>query len=272
MDSSLPREAAAALRARLADWPATAIVLGSAQAAFADSLTDRVEIDYAAIPHWPRPSVAGHAGTLIVGNAGSTRVAVLSGRVHLYEGYTPQQVTFFVRVLALLGVKNLVLTNAAGGINPAYHRGLLVLLTDHINLQGTNPLLGPNDPAFGPRFPDMTRVYSAEFREKTLAAAARLGIAIGQGVYAGLLGPSFETPAEIRYLRAIGADLAGMSTVPEVIVAAHMGLRVLAFSTVTNMAAGLQMDLNHEEVLETGRSAAADLIRLLTAVLPELEA
>jgi len=266
------REAAEYLRSRLAEWPATAIVLGSAQAAFADSLTDRLEIPYRDIPGWPVPSVAGHAGKLIVGRADGTPVTVLSGRVHLYEGWTPQQVTFFVRVLGLLGLKNLVLTNAAGGINAGYHRGLLVLIYDHLNLQGCNPLTGPNDNALGPRFPDMTRAYHEPYRVLAHAAAKGLGIELGDGVYAALLGPSFETPAEIRYLRTIGADLAGMSTVPEVIVASHMGIKVLAISTVTNMAAGLQMDLNHEEVLETGKAASGALIALLNRLLPRLEA
>lgn len=266
------RQAAEYLQSRLEPWPTTAIVLGSAQAAFADSLEDRLEIPYQEIPGWPVPSVPGHAGKLIVGYAGSTHVAVLSGRVHLYEGWTPQQVTFFVRVLGLLGLKNLVLTNAAGGINAAYHRGLLVLLHDHINLQGSNPLTGPNDNTLGPRFPDMTRAYHEPYRALAHSTAKALGIELADGVYAALLGPSFETPAEIRYLRAIGADLAGMSTVPEVIVASHMGIKVLAISTVTNMAAGLQMDLNHEEVLETGKAASGALISLLNHILPHLEA
>jgi purine-nucleoside phosphorylase len=264
--------AAEFLRRRIAQWPRTAVVLGSAQAAFAGALEDRQEIDFREIPDWPAPAVEGHAGKLIVGRCGGTPVTVLSGRVHLYEGWTPQQVTFGVRVLGTLGLRNLVLTNAAGGINPAYHRGLLVLITDHINLQGSNPLTGPNDATLGPRFPDMTRAYWPAHREAALRSAAELGIELGQGVYAGLLGPSFETPAEIRYLRAIGADLAGMSTVAETIAAHHMGIRVLAFSTVTNMAAGMQAELSHQEVLETGRSAAADLIRLLTHVLPRLDA
>ncbi len=265
------QEAVAYLRERVKEWPRTAVVLGSAQAAFVDALEERVEIDYHEIPHWPVPSVQGHAGKLILGKCGGTAVTVMSGRVHLYEGWSPRQVTFGVRVLGALGLKHLVLTNAAGGINPKYHRGLLVLITDHLNLQGTNPLLGPNDDHLGPRFPDMTRAYWPAHQEKAKAAAAELGIELGEGVYAGLLGPSFETPAEIRYLRTIGADLAGMSTVAETIVANHMGIRVLAISTVTNMAAGMQAELSHAEVLETGKSAADGLIRLLTRVLPRLE-
>ncbi|MGC4056274.1 MAG: purine-nucleoside phosphorylase [Paludibaculum sp.] len=261
------REAAGFLKTKLAQWPETAVVLGSAQAAFADALTDKVEIEYKEIPHWPVPTVQGHAGKLIVGKIGATPVTVMSGRVHLYEGWTPQQVTFGVRVLGLLGLKNLVLTNAAGGINPAYHRGLLVAITDHLNLQGSNPLTGPNEAELGPRFPDMSHAYSPELLARLKAVAAQSGIELGEGVYAALLGPNFETPAEIRYLRTIGADLAGMSTVPETIVANHMGIRVLAISTVTNMAAGMQKELSHQEVLETGIASAGQLITLLTNLL-----
>jgi purine-nucleoside phosphorylase len=266
------REAADYLRRRLPDWPRTALILGSAQASFARELAGATGIPYSDIPGWPVPGVAGHAGQLIAGAAAGVPVCVLSGRVHLYEGWTPRQVTFGVRVLFLLGLRTLVVTNAAGGINPAYHRGLLVLLSDHINLQGTNPLLGPNDDSFGPRFPDMSHAYYPPYRDAAREVARELGIEVGEGVYAGLLGPNFETPAEIRYLRAIGADLAGMSTVPEVIVANHMGVRVLGISTVTNMAAGLQAELSHEEVLEIGRSSAGSLARLLNGLLPRLDA
>jgi purine-nucleoside phosphorylase len=264
-------EAAGYLRRRLHDWPGIAIVLGSAQASFAQTLAHPVEIPFSDIPGWPVPGVPGHAGKLIAGEAAGVPVCVLAGRVHLYEGWTPQQVAFGVRVLALLGLRTLIVTNAAGGINPAYHRGLLVLINDHINLQGTNPLLGPNDDSFGPRFPDMSHAYHAPYREAAREAAREAGVELGEGVYAALLGPSFETPAEIRYLRAIGADLAGMSTVPEVIVANHMGVRVLGISTVTNMAAGMQQELSHEEVLETGRASAGALARLLRALLPRLD-
>jgi purine-nucleoside phosphorylase len=259
------------LRGVMADWPATAVVLGSAQSAFVDEVRGARRIPYGEIPGWPTPSVEGHAGELVVGEAGGARVAVLAGRVHLYEGRTPQEAVFGVRVLARLGLKNLILTNAAGGINPAYRRGLLVLITDHINLQGLNPLAGENDETLGPRFPDMSRAYAPELRELAAREARALGIELGEGVYAGLLGPSFETPAEIRYLRTIGADLAGMSTVAECIAANHAGVRVLGISTVTNMAAGMQAELSHTEVLETGRAAAGDLARLLTALLPKLE-
>jgi purine-nucleoside phosphorylase len=207
---------------------------------------------------------------LIIGKTHGRLVTVMSGRVHLYEGWTPQEVVFGVRVLGRLGLKNLILTNAAGGINPAYHRGLLVLLTDHINLQGTNPLLGPNDDAIGQRFPDMTQAYSTTLRDLAKSVAAEAQVEVGEGVYAGLLGPSFETPAEIRYLRAIGADLAGMSTVAETIAARHMGINVLGISTVSNMASGMQAELSHAEVLEIGRSASGSLIHLLSSLIPRI--
>jgi len=265
------REAAAWLKARRAEWPRTAIVLGSAQASFISALIDRAEIDYRDIPGWPVPTVQGHGGKLITGRAAGREVIVLSGRVHLYEGRSPQEVVFGVRVLALLGLKTLILTNAAGGINPNYRPGLLVLITDHINLQGTNPLLGPNDDSLGPRFPDMSRAYDLELQSTARDAAAASGVELGEGVYAALLGPSFETPAEIRYLRAIGADLAGMSTAPEAIAARHMGVRVLGLSTVTNMAAGMQAELSHQEVLATGIAAAGDLRKLLEAVLERVD-
>jgi purine-nucleoside phosphorylase len=195
----------------------------------------------------------------------------MQGRVHLYEGYSAKEVGFPTRVFGRMGVRALILTNAAGGINLEYKQGALVVLTDHINLQGHNPLVGPNDEHLGPRFPDMTRAYWKPYRETTLRAARRLGKTVHQGVYAGLLGPSYETPAEIRYLRTIGADLVGMSTIPEVIVARHMGLKVLAISCVTNMAAGITDEvLNHEEVLATANRVKGDFVALLRAVLPRI--
>jgi len=264
------RDAAIWLERERACWPSTAIVLGSAQASFAEALEDRREIDYRSIPGWPVPTVQGHGGKLITGRVADREVTIMSGRVHLYEGRSPQEVVFGVRVLALLGLKTLILTNAAGGIHPDYRPGLLVILSDHINLQGTNPLLGPNDDSLGPRFPDMTQAYDPALREAAKAAAAETGVEVAEGVYAALLGPSFETPAEIRYLRAIGADLAGMSTALETIAARHMGVRVLGLSTVTNMAAGMQAALSHEEVLATGQAAAGDLRKLLEALIPRI--
>lgn len=265
------RAAAAELGRRVPEWPRIALVLGSAQASFSQALADRIVIPYGEIPGWPVPRVAGHAGELILGRSGSKPVVVLSGRVHLYEGWTPQQVVFGVRVMGLLGVKTLVLTNAAGGISPSFRPGMQVFITDHINLQGTNPLTGPNDDSLGPRFPDMSEAYDRGLLDLARRTAQELGIETGEGVYAAMLGPSFETPAEIRFLRTIGADLAGMSTVPEVIAARHMEMRVLAISTVTNMAAGMQQKLSHEEVLETGRASAAELRRFLEAFLERLE-
>jgi purine-nucleoside phosphorylase len=253
--------------------PRLAIVLGSGLGGFADELTDRIEIPYTDIPHWPASTAVGHAGRLVFGNLGNFEMVAMSGRVHLYEGYAPGQVTFGVRVLARLGIRSMVFTNAAGGINLELERGGLLLISDHINLQGSNPLAGPNDDSLGPRFPDMSEAYSVRYREIARQSARELGITLSEGVYAAMLGPSYETPAEIRYLRAIGADVVGMSTVPEVIVANHMGVRVLGISCVTNMAAGiLPQRINHEEVLETGRMVRGTLVRLLKAVLPRLEA
>lgn len=263
-------EASSFLLALRSQWPATAIVLGSAQEAFYRAVENSQTIAFDEIPHWPVTKVPGHAGKLIAGEVKGVPVTVMAGRVHLYEGWTAQQVVFGVRVLARLGMKRLILTNAAGGINPSYSPGLIVAITDHINLTGVNPLTGPNDDELGPRFPDMSRAYSPRLREKARATAAREAIELGEGVYAGLLGPSFETPAEIRYLRTIGADLVGMSTVAECIAANHMGVEVLGFSTVTNLASGMQHELSHQEVLEVGKTSAGRLTRLLTALLPEL--
>ena len=251
--------------------PRVAVVLGSGLGAFADELAERIEIPYAGIPGWPASTAVGHAGKLVFGKLDETDVAVMAGRSHLYEGYTPAQVTMGVRVLHRLGVRSIVFTNAAGGINQIYTQGALVLISDHINLQGSNPLIGPNDDSLGPRFPDMTEAYSAAHRAIAQQVAAKLGIPLPEGVYAALTGPNYETPAEIRYLRTIGADLVGMSTVPEVIVANHLGMRVLAISCVTNMAAGiLPQKINHEEVLETGRRVRDTLVLLLKGLLPRL--
>ncbi|MCX6619964.1 MAG: purine-nucleoside phosphorylase [Acidobacteria bacterium] len=253
--------------------PRIAVVLGSGLGAFADELEDRVEIPYGTIPHWPASTAVGHAGKLVFGTLDSLPVAVMSGRAHLYEGNTPAQATFGVRTLGRLGVRAFVFTNAAGGINPGYRQGALVLLSDHINLQGLNPLAGPNDDELGPRFPDMSEAYSVRFRRIAQATALELGFELPEGVYAALPGPSYETPAEIRYLCAIGADLVGMSTAPEVIVANHMGRECMAVSCVTNMAAGiLPQKINHEEVLETGRLVRHRLVAFLRAVLPRLAA
>ena len=251
--------------------PHVAVVLGSGLGAFADDLADPISIPYSEIPGWPASTAVGHSGKLVFGKLGKLDVAVMAGRAHLYEGYTPAQVTMGIRVLHRLGARSVVFTNAAGGINLSYRPGALVLISDHINLQGSNPLIGPNDDSQGPRFPDMTEAYSAKYREIAHAVARQLKIQLEEGVYAALTGPSYETPAEIRFLRAIGADLVGMSTVPEVIVANYLGMRVLAISCVTNMAAGiLPQKINHEEVLEAGRQVRDTLIRLLKGLLPKL--
>lgn len=251
--------------------PKIALVLGSGLGGFADEFANAVRIPYAKIPHFPRSTAIGHAGQLVVGTVEGVDVAGMQGRVHLYEGYSAQDVAFPMRVFARMGIKAAILTNAAGGINKEFTEGKLVVISDHINLQGANPLIGPNDEHFGPRFPDMSWAYEKKFRELTLAEGRRLGIHLGEGVYAALAGPSYETPAEIRYLRSIGADLVGMSTVPEVIAARHSGIPVLGISCVTNAAAGvLDQPLNHIEVLETAERIKGQFIGLLRAVIPDI--
>src|SRR5579863_2741581 len=253
--------------------PSIGLVLGSGLGGFADEFSAATRIPYANIPSFPRSTAVGHAGRMVIGKVGDVTVAAMQGRVHLYEGYSAAEVAFPTRVLGRMGIRALILTNAAGGINLEFKQGALVVITDHINLQGHNPLVGANDDRSGPRFPDMTQAYWKPYREITLRAAGTLGKTVHQGVYAGLQGPSYETPAEIRYLRTIGADLVGMSTIPEVIVARHMGLKVLAISCVTNMAAGISDEvLNHEDVLATGERVKGDFVALLRAVLPEIAA
>jgi purine-nucleoside phosphorylase len=249
--------------------PAIGLVLGSGLGGFADELSEATRIPYANIPFFPRSTAVGHAGQMVIGKIDDVSVAAMQGRVHLYEGYSAQEVTFPTRVFGSMGIRALILTNAAGGINLEYKQGALVVIADHLNLQGHNPLVGPNDDRWGVRFPDMTQAYWKLYRDIVLMAAHRLGQTVYQGVYAGLLGPSYETPAEIRYLRAIGADLVGMSTIPEVIVARHLGIKVLAISCVTNMAAGISNEvLNHEDVLKTADRVKGDFVALLRAVLP----
>ena len=251
--------------------PKIALVLGSGLGAFADEFGDAVKIPYAKIPHFPQSTAIGHAGQLVIGKVEGVEVAGMQGRVHLYEGYSIKDVVFPVRVFARMGVKAVILTNAAGGIKKEFTQGRLVVITDHINLQGANPLTGPNDENFGLRFPDMSAAYDKKFRELALAEGRLHGINLGEGVYAALAGPSYETPAEIRYLRSIGADLVGMSTVPEVIAARHSGMRVLGISCVTNAAAGiLDQPLNQEEVLETAERVKGQFIALLRAVILDM--
>jgi purine-nucleoside phosphorylase len=273
-DQFTPADTAAQqILTRTALRPKIGLVLGSGLGAFADSLTGASAVPYADIPSFPRSTAIGHAGRMVVGNAGSVPLAAMQGRVHLYEGYSAQEVAFPMRVFGRMGVRAVILTNAAGGINRSYSQGALVLIRDHINLQGCNPLVGANDDRFGVRFPDMTQAYSRAFRAMAREEAARLNLTLHEGVYAALPGPSYETPAEIEYLRRIGADLVGMSTVAEVIAARHMGMNVLAISCVTNMAAGiLDQPLSHAEVMETGERVKTTFESLLRAVLPRLAA
>ena len=263
--------AARTIRARASDEVRVGLVLGSGLGAFADELEGAEAIPYSEVPGFARSTVEGHAGRLVLGRVGGVYVAAMQGRFHFYEGYTLEEVTFPVRTLALLGAQSLVLTNAAGGLNNSFEQGSLVLISDHLNLMGTNPLLGPNDPRFGPRFPDMTDVYDREYQEAAVAEAHAMGVDLRRGIYAALTGPSYETPAEIRMLRLLGADAVGMSTVPEAIVARQMGVRVLGISCITNMAAGvLDKPINHEEVIETGERVRETFAELLRRLIPKL--
>ena len=256
-------EAAAFVRARTALLPTVGVVLGSGLGAFADALAEAVSVPFASIPHFPASTVAGHGGALVLGRSGSVPVAVMKGRVHHYEGYSLADVVFPVRVLGRLGVKTLVVTNAAGAVNALYRPGELMVIEDHVNLLG-NPLVGPNEDALGPRFPDMSEAYDRALRDAAQRASGEAGVVCHRGVYVAMSGPSYETPAEIRMVRALGADAVGMSTVPEVIAARHMGLRVVGLSCLTNMAAGiLEKKLDHREVLETGERVKAALLDVL---------
>jgi len=264
-------EAAASIRARCAPLPETAIVLGSGLGDFADTLLDAIATPYGDIPHWPASRVVGHAGRLVIGNVGGRRIAALAGRVHFYEGHDLGTVVFATRVMGRLGVKRVILTNAAGGINTGFAQGALMIIDDHINLLGTNPLLGANDDRFGPRFPDMSEVYSARLRSIADEAARARRVPVSHGVYIAVHGPSYETPAEIRAFRTLGADAVGMSTVPEAIAARHMGMAVLGISCITNMAAGvLPQPLVHDEVMETARRVRGSFIALLEGILERL--
>jgi purine-nucleoside phosphorylase len=269
---ALAEEAAQFVQARVGLLPRMAVILGSGLGSFADEVRDAFSIAYETIPHFPKSTAIGHAGRLVVGRVAGIPLAVMQGRVHLYEGYSAQQVAFPIRVLARMGIGTVVLTNAAGGINANYGKGALVVLRDHINLQGQNPLIGMNEERFGLSHPDMTDAYNAELRHLVAEQARTIGEQVYEGVYAAVAGPSFETPAEIRFLRTIGADLVGMSTVPEVIAARHMGVEVLAISCVTNMAAGMTGEkITAEEVLETGERVRGKFLALLRAVLPKID-
>jgi purine-nucleoside phosphorylase len=267
----LVQRAAEFVRARGKATPSVAVVLGSGLGEFASSLERATSTRYEDIPHWPVPSVVGHEGRLVIGDAAGRSIATLSGRAHFYEGHDLRTVTFGTRVLGVLGVKVLLLTNAAGGVNSGFTPGDLMVIDDHINLLGANPLTGPNEERFGVRFPDMTNVYSPRLRRIADETGAALGLHLLHGVYAACHGPSYETPAEVRYLRTIGADAVGMSTVPEAIVARHMGIEVLGISCITNMAAGiLPQPLNHEEVLETAKRVRGKFISLLNGVIARI--
>jgi len=253
--------------------PKIALVLGSGLGAFADEFEEATKIPYARIPHFPRSTAIGHVGQLVLGKIGGVALAGMQGRVHLYEGYSAKQVAFPVRVFQRMGVKAIIVTNAAGGINLSYSEGALVALRDHINLQGANPLIGPNDDRFGPRFPDMTHAYDPEFRRFVADAGRQLSLNLHEGVYLALAGPNYETPAEIHSFRNLGADLVGMSTVPEVLAARHSGIRVLGISCITNMAAGITgKSLTAEEVFETGNRVKHQFISLLRAIIPKISA
>ena len=265
-------DAADALRSRLGDAPGVAIVLGSGLGGFADSLRNATAIPYAEIPHWPPSRVIGHAGRLVAGTTSTgRRLLALSGRVHWYEGHALATVTFATRVLGRLGVRTLLLTNAAGGINASFAKGALMVIDDHINLMGVNPLVGPNDERFGQRFPDMSEVYSSRLRTIAAEASRATGVPVVHGTYLAISGPSYETPAEIRAFRTLGADAVGMSTVPEAIVARHMGVEVLGISCIANMAAGmLPQPLTEEEVMETTSRVRGQFIALLEAIFERL--
>jgi len=265
------KRAADAIRMRLTGVPRVAIVLGSGLGEFANRLQGSITVPYGDLPDWPASRIVGHEGRLVVGGVQGRLIAALSGRCHAYEGYDLKTVAFAVRAMGLLGVKVLILTNAAGGVNTGFSPGVLMVIDDHINLIGGNPLVGANDDRLGSRFPDMTDIYSRRLRAIADEAGRACGVTLSHGVYAGLLGPSYETPAEIRYLRAIGADAVGMSTVPEAIAARHMGIEVLGISCITNMAAGvLPQPLDHAEVLETARRVRDQFIMLLGGIVERL--
>jgi purine-nucleoside phosphorylase len=264
-------DAVAFIRTRTQLVPRAAVILGSGLGGFADRVEDAVEIPYGEIPGWPVSTAIGHSGTLVMGTFAGVPVAVMKGRAHLYEGHTADRVVFGVRVLGRLGAETLVVTNACGGVRDGLSPGDLVLISDHLNLQGTSPLVGPNDDTLGPRFPDMSDAYDPALRAIAHDAAARLGQSLSEGVYAAWLGPAFETPAEVRMIRFLGGDLVGMSTVPEVVAARHMGLRCLAISCVTNIAAGILPEpIDAEHVLVVGAQAQDRRTALLAEVLPAL--
>lgn len=264
-------EAAADIRRRCAAVPETAIVLGSGLGDFSDTLLDAIATPYTELPHWPASKIVGHDGRLVIGTVAGRRVAALAGRVHFYEGYDLATVVFATRVIGRLGVRRLILTNAAGGINTALVQGALMIIDDHINMMGSSPLMGPNDDRFGPRFPDLTEVYSSRLRRVADEAARARGVPVAHGVYLAVHGPSYETPAEVNMFRKMGADAIGMSTVPEAIAARHMGLEVLGISCITNAAAGvLPHPIKHDEVLATTKRVRTSFVSLLEGIIERL--
>lgn len=264
-------EAAAYIRSRTSIQPEVGLILGSGLGVLAESIEEAVTIHYGDIPHFPVSTVEGHAGEMLLGTVGGRPVLMMKGRFHMYEGYEGQTVTFPIRVMKALGVKTLLVTNAAGGINTSYSPGDLMLISDHLNLTSGNPLIGPNEPALGVRFPDMSEAYSKRLRATAKDVAASQGFTLQEGVYAGLMGPSYETPAEIRMLRILGADAVGMSTVSEVIIARHAGIEVLGISCISNMASGiLDQPLSHEEVMETTERVKQHFLQLVIALIPKL--
>jgi purine-nucleoside phosphorylase len=264
--------AARFIRSRWNEDARTAMVLGSGLGAFAGDLEEPVVIPYEEIPGFARSTVEGHAGQLVLGKVENIPVVAMRGRFHYYEGYTMEDVVFPIRTFGRLGIKTVVLTNASGGINISFDQGALMVISDHLNLMGENPLRGENDIRFGPRFPDMSEVYAREYQETAIEEARKMGLELRRGIYAGLTGPSYETPAEVRLLRILGADAVGMSTVPEAIVARHMGMKVLGISCITNMAAGvIDQPINHEEVMDIGARVYETFKELLTRVIPRLE-
>lgn len=268
---SRAENAARAIRTRTAADAKIAIVLGSGLGGFADEFEDSVSLPYREIPGFVSSTAEGHVGSLVIGKVGGVPVMAMQGRVHSYEGYTLEEVTFPIRTFKLLGINTLILTNAAGGIDVQLSQGSLMVISDHLNLMGMNPLRGTNDERFGPRFPDLSEVYSRELQELASEEARALDITVRRGIYAALAGPSYETPAEIHMLRAFGADAVGMSTVPEAIVARHMGIKVLGISCITNMAAGISENpINHAEVMETGQKVREKFTELLRRVIAKL--
>lgn len=264
-------QAARTIRSRTDLNPQLALILGSGLGGFADEFVEAVAIPYGEIPGFATSTAEGHAGRLVIGKVGNVPVVAMQGRVHFYEGYSLEEVTFPIRVFKLLGVKRLVLTNAAGGIDIELNQGALMVISDHLNLMGVNPLRGPNDERFGPRFPDLSEAYSRKLQEQAVDEAHKLGVDLRRGIYAALAGPSYETPAEIHMLRGLGADAVGMSTVPEAIVARHMGIDVLGISCITNMAAGISDEpINHAEVMETGRRVRETFTKLLRGIISRL--